>query len=235
MSLTLLDNQTRASPGTFFPQLGGGGGGSNVSTFVTADVSTLAVSSIATLVVGQAPNVPNGLDFPGGANISFVAGGGGPDIQFSANNGAITGLSSINGAVYPPPSAPLSISTFTTSGVSGGQGESLPLNGVPFNTAVGKWYSAQIEITDMTFLAPGPSANDCFGVSIEDATSQTNLGTFNMAQVSTNRGALGDLGFSLCGPFESLSTNAYFVFKQSSNSCSTFTVTGGTGWLTLLN
>ena len=229
MSLTLLDNQTRASPGTFFPQLGGGGGGPSITT------SNLSVSSI----VGNAPGGQMTLDAPAGI---FINGFGlnftdtGATISFLNNDGAMSGVSSINNLPYPPAGgAVASLSTITTGGGYGGQGQSYSLNAIPFPTQLNKWYTAQIEITDMSFVAPGPSANDCFNVSIEDATSQTNLGTFNMAQLSTNRGTLGELGFSVSGPYESLSTNAYFVFKQSAGSCSTFTVTGGTGWLTPLS
>jgi hypothetical protein len=204
---------------------GGGGGGGGVVT----STSQLLVSSINTLVNGQAPTAPNGIDLPGGANLDFVAGGGGPDIQFTANNGTITGLSSVNGAPVR------GISTPTTGGGYFGQTPAANLNPsvlVPLST--GRWYLNSLEITDMTFVSQ-PAATDCFNILFSDGVTQMNLGTFNMAQVSTNRGVVGDCGFSVCGPFEAQSTIGAFQYKANAGAPSTFITTSGKGWSLPLN
>ena len=214
----LLGNGTLANLNA--PYYSGGGGG-GTSTFTTASASSFTVSSI-TGTGSLGPYFTNGLEIGAAGEISFEGG-----------LGVMVGVSSINGAAYPP-SAAAAISTITTSGGSIGANQLANLNPVPLTTTLNKWYQASLEITDMTFTTV-PAATDCFTISIEDATSQTNLGTFNMSQVSTNRGVLTECGFSVSGPYEALSTNAYFTYKSNTGAASTFIVTGGTGWLQPLN
>ena len=103
MSLTLLDNQTRASPGTFFPQLGGGGGGvgSNitVSSITGGDGGALSINAPAGFFVNQP-----GIFMPSNGSLNF-----------QDNNGALTGVSSINNTVYPPAGTNSLWSSFTVT------------------------------------------------------------------------------------------------------------------------
>lgn len=225
--MSLLQNATYSAPGA--PLYGSGGGGGSLGP--VASTTQLFVSSIGSATGGE-PSFPNGLAFTGGSLIT--AGGGGPDIEFSGNNGTITGLSSINGSAYPPAGASANISTFTTSGGYFPGGASVALNAVPAAVTPNKWYLASLEITDMTFVAP-PNATDAFNVTINDGATNANLGTFNMAQLSTNRGITGDLGFSMTGPYEALSTSATFTYSANAGAPSTFIVTSGRGWLVPLN
>ena len=108
MSLTLLDNQTRASPGTFFPQLGSGGGGGGsgsnfssitVSSIIGGDGGALAVNAIGGFFVNEP-----GIFMPSNGLLSFQ------DL-----NGALNGVSSINGSVYPPAGTNSLWSSFTVN------------------------------------------------------------------------------------------------------------------------
>lgn len=236
MSLKPLQSHLTSVSSLYAPYYGGGGGGGG-GPVLTA--STLNVSTI--IGEGSVLNITaSGGMFVNGAGIYLPAAGS--EISFQTNDGAIagaaqlTGVSSINGVAYSPAAAQAPISSITTTGGYIGQDQLANLNiPAPFSVTPNKWYLASLEITDLTFLPANPGANDCFNLTIQDATNQTNLGTFNMAQLSTSRGTVGDCGFSVCGPFESLSTNAYFTYKSNAGSASTFIVTGGTGWLLPLN
>ena len=113
MSLSLLDNQTRVSPGSFFPQLGGGGGGGGSNIVVNSvDSITATISTISALSINGLGGVNDPVNALGGINVGgiglnmsnnpmlFTAGGNG--ILFAGNDGNIQGLSTINGAPYPP-------------------------------------------------------------------------------------------------------------------------------------
>lgn len=108
---SLLDNQTRLSPGVFIPALGGGGGGSSGPNIVA---STITVSSILGGGSGQSLTFPNGLSLPGGSAIAFGAKPvAGDDITFTGNQGSLLGVSTINGSAYPPAGSGGFQSTFT--------------------------------------------------------------------------------------------------------------------------
>ena len=236
--MSLLGNGTLANQDIAYYSGGGGGGGGGgpVISTVTVTASTLTVSSIVGGGPGQSLSFPNGLEMPTGAAI-VLAGGGAPsagDIEFPGNNGQLVGVSTINGAAYPPAGGAASLSTVTASLLQIGQGQSFNINPVALNVTNGKWYLASLQLTDVGFSGI-PNATDAFSISIEDATSQTNLGTYNMAQLSTNRGILNEDGFSVAGPYEALSTNAYFKILTNTGAPSTTLVTGGIGWLTPLN
>ena len=220
MSLKPLQTHYSQVSSLYAPYTASGGGGGGGGSVIVA--STLTISSI-TGVSGLGPYFTNGLEIGAAGELSLEGG-----------LGVMVGVSSINGAAYPPPAAAAAISTITTGGGSIGADQLANLNPVALTTTLNKWYMASLEITDMTFVTQ-PAATDCFNIRIEDATGQTNLGTFNMAQVSTNRGIVGDMGFSVSGPYEALSTNAYFTYKSNTGAASTFLVTGGTGWLQPLN
>lgn len=110
MSLQLLDNQTRLAPNEFFPQLGGGGGGgsnivANSVDSITASISTMNVLTINGLS-GAAVDAPDGLNVGGaGLNMSnnpISFGAGSLGVVFLANDGVLTGVSTINSQPYPP-------------------------------------------------------------------------------------------------------------------------------------
>ena len=231
--MSLLGNGTLANQDIAYYSGGGGGGGpvGPVISTVTVTASTLTVSSIVAGGPGQSLSFPNGFEMPNGASI-VLAGGGAPsagDIGFPGNNGQLVGISTINGAPYPN-----SQSTVTAALIQVGPGQNLNLNAIPLNTVSSKFYLASLEITDTSFSAV-PSATDCLIISVADAGNETNLGTYNMSQLSTNKGILNDNGYSVTGPFDSMSTNAYFKVKTNAGAPSTFIVTGFAGWLAALN
>ena len=226
MSLKPLQTHYTGDASLYAPYTGGGGGGGGGS--ITA--STLAVSSIAA-IGGGGVEFPNGLVAPTGANIQ-LGGGNAPnvgDIQFLSNNGQIVGLSTINGAPVRGISTPTTGGGYFSPGVVANLNPSVL---VPLST--GRWYQASLEITDMTFVTQ-PAATDCLTISFGDGVGQTNLGNFNMAQLSTSRGLLGDCGFSVSGPHEAQSTIGAFQYKANSAAPSTFITTGGQGWVVALN
>lgn len=236
MSLKPLQSHLTSVSSLYAPYYasGGGGGGGPVVTTSTLNVSTIVgENDVLNISAGGGMFVTGaGLIFPAADSI----------IEFQAAGGAIsglqelTGLSSINGVPFSAAALQAPISSITTTGGYFGANTVININPTaPITVTPNKWYLASLEITDMTFIPTNPGANDCFNISIQDATSQTNLGTFNMAQLSTNRGTAGELGFSVCGPFEALSTNAYFTYKSNTGAASSFMVTGGTGWLLPLN
>lgn len=234
MSLKPLQTHFTAAESLYAPYTASGGGGGGGPAVVA---STLTVSTILGGGPGQSLDFPNGFVLPVGANMEL---GGAPvataagDIDFTNNNGTITGLSTINGVAYPPAGAAASISTTTTSGGYFGSAP-LNLNAAPMTVTPNKWYTAQLEITDYSFT-PQPNATDNWNISVADQTGYSYLGTFNLAQLSTFKGTNNSRGFCVSGPYEAISTTANFVYTPDSNvSCSTFIVTGGRGWLSPLN
>lgn len=230
--MSLLGNATLANIDKPYYSGGGGGGGGSVSTFVTADISTLAVSSITSIVPGGAPDVPNGLDFPAGAGAVFTAGGGGPDIEFTANNGAITGLSSINGAAYPPPGAAAPVSTIVGSATIG----SVPVNLVPAGPTLstGKCYMFNVVLDAPTNGVIGaPSVGDHVGFVLPDTSIPF---TIDLVQLSTMKAAGQPLGFSFAAPFVA-GAGAFNVSAYCNAGATASTLMGASGvsWLTPLN
>lgn len=229
MSLKPLESHFGPTQSLYAPYTTTGGGGSSTINVVA---STLTVSSIAGGGPGQSLEFPNGFILPSGASMQ-LGGGGGPDIEFTATNGAITGLSSINGVAFDPTAAQTNISVATTTGGFFGDA-AVNLNPTLAALSVGKWYNVSLEITDVTFSTQ-PNATDCFLISFSDGAGETNLGAVNMSQLSTARGLIGDAGFSVCGPHEAQSTIGAFQYKSYVGAPSTFIVTGGVGWLSPLN
>lgn len=229
MSLKPLQTHFTGDASLYAPYTSGGGGGGGGPVVVA---STLTVSSILGGGPGQTLEFPNGFVLPGGATAQ-LGGGGGPDIAFVSSNGAITGLSSINGVAYPPPGAQENISVATTTGGYFGDAP-VNINPVLAALSVGKWYNVSVELKSVTFVTQ-PNATDCFLVSFSDGFGETTLGTYNMSQLSTQRGLIGDAGFSVCGPHEAQSTIGAFQYKSFVGAPSTFIVTGNTGWISPLN
>ena len=226
--MSLLDNYTKANKSVAYYS---GGGGGSVGPVIST--SELFVSSIVSAVPGSAPTAPNGINFTGGSLIS--AGGGGPDIEFSGNNGTITGLSSINGSAYPPAGASANISTNTTTGGYFGVNTSISLTQAPFAVTPGKWYMASLEVSDIAFVTD-PGSDSCFVLEADDGADTTYLGTYSMATLSTFRNtSLSTLGFCVSGPYEAQSTSMNINYRANSTAPSTFVVTSGRAWLQPLN
>jgi hypothetical protein len=205
-----------------------------MSTFVTASISTLAVSSIATLVPGASPEVPNGLGFPAGAGI-IMAGGGGPDIEFSNSDGAITGLSSINGAAYPPAAAGAgaSISTTMTGGITIGDA---PVNLVPAGPTLstGKYYMFSVSLDSATNGVIGaPTEGDHVGFALPDASIPFMI---DLVQLSSIKGKGQPYGYSFAAPFiAGASAFELSAYCSAGATASTFLGASGLGWITPLN
>ena len=73
MSLSLLDNQTRVSPGSFFPQLGGGGGGGGSNIVVNSvDSITATISTISALSINGLGGVNDPVNALGGINVGGI-------------------------------------------------------------------------------------------------------------------------------------------------------------------
>lgn len=227
----LLGNGTLANLNTAYYSGGGGGGGSSTINVVA---STLTVSSIAGGGAGQTLDFPNGFILPAGASIQ-LDGGGGPDIEFTNTNGTITGLSSINGAAYPPPSgAAAAVSTpLTTKWIgAGGSGGPQALNSFLPSTTVGKWYTVSLGVSDWAFSAGTIAPGDHIAI-LGDTTV---LGTLDLVQASTLKGAGQPYGQTFSGPVVA-GASGLQISAYSNTSCavSTFLTCDFAGWVQGLN
>jgi hypothetical protein len=199
--MSLLSQQSQVNAGTsFFALAGSGGGGGSVGpnpSFSTITLNTIAqavqtnTSSIAfantatsgnQIVMGftESTSASIGLIAQNAADgISIAVDNGSSLISFSGGNGALSNVSSINGASYPPPGLQYTaISTPTTVIV--------PQNGTEqviaaFSTTVGNLYEVRLNptIAVAPAIAPAPGAFVTFFVPF-NAISEIDL-----AQVST--------------------------------------------------
>jgi len=234
--MSLLGSATLANISTPYYSGGGGGGGpvGPVVSTIVVNASTLAVSSITASGPGQSLNFPNGFEMPVGAGI-VIAGGGAPasgDIEFSNSNGQLVGVSTINGAPYPPAGGAASVSSITTGGVA--VGSALQALGPGAPTTAGKWYNASIKIDSATApllstITPGDRCS-----ILADTTV---LGTIDMVAWSTTKGiATNPNGVAFTGAALAAGANMqFFGLMNSGATCPLFVVTDGVGWLTPLN
>lgn len=164
---------------------GGGGGGGTVSTIAQFYTSSIEASS------GSIINVLNRMDVSGAINLTgelnllsdslnFSGGPSAYQLQFLANDGAITGVSSINGAVYPPASSQTSVcfqmlppsgpgATFTITGGTGGTTQSAS---DPWTSVVGEYYRATITFT-YTVSSGTPAADAFIFFNLSGATNES--------------------------------------------------------------
>ena len=164
----ILDNGTKANDTIAYYSGGGGSGGSG-----SLVASTLTVSSINGLL-GPSGSVT--FDGPllmtnGGIamnldSIIWAAGAPGDTLAWNGNDGQIAGVSTINGAPYPPAAAGLSVQSVSmlNTGVAilpqNSEGGPVPIT-QPFSTIVGKLYQASIKVTSETLQPAGnPAASD---------------------------------------------------------------------------
>lgn len=223
--MSLLGNATLANISTPYYS-GGGGGGGATSSFTVVNASSLTVSTIAG-VSGLGPYFSDGLEIGAAGEISFEGG-----------LGVMTGVSSINGAAYPPPAAAASLSTPLVTATVG----SVPvfLSQAPFATAVGQWYTAQMSITDIGFFGT-MGADDSYTIAAGSPAGYTPLALLDCPRLSTLRGfgaggGSGSIGLSVSGPLESFSTFADFiVIPNNVVSVSSLMSTAFRGWLTPLD
>lgn len=235
MSLRPLQTHYSAVSSLYAPYTtsGGGGGGGGASTFVTANVSSLAVSSIASLVPGGEVEIANGLSFPIGADIIFSAGGGAPDINFSASNGTIAGVSTINGVAYPPPGSAAPISTIVSGGATIG---SVSVNLVPAGPTLstGKCYMFNVTLDSASNAVIGaPAVGDHVGFVLPDTSIPY---VIDLVQLSTIKAAGQPYGFSFAAPFVA-GAGAFTLgaYCNAGATASTFIGASGPGWITPLN
>jgi hypothetical protein len=231
MSLKPLESHFGPTQSLYAPYTTTSGGGGSSTINVVA--STLTVSSILGGGPGQTLEFPNGFQMPVGASIQ-LGGGGGPDINFTANDGEITGLSTINGAAYPPPAAATAVSTLLASVFVGDAPQSLtPSSGV--STLEGKWYNVSVGISDLGFS--GLSADDSITIVAGSPAGQTGLAVLDLPRLSTLRGAgagggAGSVGIIASGVVESFSTFLEFTaIPNTGTTASTFISTDYAGWV----
>jgi hypothetical protein len=207
--MSILDQQCRAAPGVLFADIGsggGGGGGANpvVSTIqvstIIADGNTISfkgnvdmsqsevfISSIG----GKGVNgtvVQNGLDFVDGASIYFEQNkmGAVAGITFSGNDGNILGLSTVNGAPYPPAAALPS----TTARFAATPNIYVPAAGTnqtvgSFSTVAGSVYQINVDSLRVQNQPAGAPVAGAWSALYVDTTVASYVDTFDMASVSS--------------------------------------------------
>lgn len=230
--VSLLGNGTLANISTPYYSGGGGGGGGPVVSTIVVNASTLSVSSITASGPGQSLNFPNGFEMPLGASVAFTAGsgaGGVPDIEWTGNNGQISGVSTINGVAYPPAGA----AAISTNATNVWVATSTAVTFTPIGASVtnGKFYNVSLNVLDIGAPVGTIAAKDYIKIYAAD----TDLVTLNLAQLSTTKGA-GDAGFTVSGVVEATSNSLQF-FGQTNAGClaSTFVTTGPLAWAIPLN
>ena len=266
--MSVLDQQCRANAGLTFADIGsgGGGGGGGASTFVTANVSSLTVSSIVSSAL------PDVIEVVGGglamnkmiadagylstiASVSSITGGdagaltidgdalfisntlgmyfpANGSIQFQDNNGALGGVSSINGSKFSPGSIAPSLSTNLSGAVTvGSTFQILAPNAV--STTTGKYYWAGAQILDLALVNGTPTLGDSITFSCGQEAGESLLQTVDICAMSTIRGRNGEVGFSMNGLIEATSSYTWFQAKMNGGATvSTFVTMSGEAWLT---
>lgn len=228
MSLKPLVTHFDAIDSLYAPYTGGGGGGGTSTINVVA--STLTVSSILGGGAGQNLDFPNGFTLPAGASI-VLAGAPGPtaagDIDFTNNNGTITGLSSINGAAYPPAGATNLSTPLQTKYITPGGPQ--PISPV-FSTTLGAWYNASLGISDWAF-----SGTIADGDHLAVLMDTTVLGTIDMVQASTIKGKGQPYGMVMSGPVKAAASGSQFLaYPNAACAVSTFLTLDFAGWVSPL-
>lgn len=223
MSLKPLVTHFDVADSLYAPYTGGGGGGGGGATVTT---SSLTVSSI-TGAASQSVVITNGLELAAGAQLTFPAGGGLPDISFTANNGAMTGVSSINGAAYPPAGATNLSTPLTSKYITPGGPQ--PISPV-FSTTLNAWYNCSLGISDWA-LTGQPVAGDHVAV-LADTTV---LGTIDLVQASTLKGAGQPYGMLMSGPVKAAASGSQFLaYPNAGCAISTFLTLDFAGWVSPL-
>ena len=237
----LLGNGTLANLNTAYYSGGGGGGGGPNLVVSTITSDTAAVSSITAIGGGGGLNLvgdSTGINLDGGSGGVFVNGPGlfFPDegnLAFQSNNGEITGLSSINGAAYPPPGAAAPVSTIVNGGATIG---SVPVNLVPAGPTLstGKCYMFNVSLDSPSNAVIGaPSVGDHVGFVLPDTSVPF---TIDLVQLSTIRAAGQPFGFSFAAPFVAGAGAFNFsAYCNANATASTFVGASGPAWITPLN
>ena len=222
------------------PYYSGGGGGGGTSTFVVATTNVLNVSSIQ-------GNGGSGVEINGGATGITLSGAGGTfvsapglffpvngTLDFQDNNGALTGVSSINGAVYPPAGgAGAAISTLISGGTNVG---SAPQNLVPTGPTLS---TGKVYLFSATFDSPSqnvigaPNSGDHMSFVMPDTTIPF---TLDLTQFAAQKAKGQPLGFSFSAPFVA-GAGAFQLtaYCNAASGASTFVGASSPGWIIPLN
>ena len=182
--MSLLGNATLANEGKPYYSGGGGGGGSATSTVT----STLAVDVISPLPGNAAVEFIGTVDMSNSlayvSSLSTANPGGLIDMSagfaWASGNGALVGISSINGAVpvvtgrFGATSANIYVPAAGTNQTVGS-----------FSTVAGHVYQIEIDSLRVQNQPPGPPAAGAWSALYVDANTATYLDTFDMASVST--------------------------------------------------
>lgn len=258
MYMSVLDQQVRANANLIFADIGsGGGGGGGASTFVTANVSTLTVSSI-TGAGGQPVEFTGGAVFPTAVEISSITSSNpagtviqnglnfapgasavfdpspvpGATIEWTGGDGEVTGLSTINGQPWNAASVAPSLSTVLAGAVYVGDAQqALAVNAI--STVTGKYYWAGAQILDLSLTPGAPTQGDSLSFNCGQEAGESYLQTVDTVAASTIRGRNGTVGFSMNGLIEATSSYTFFRAKMNSGATvSTFVTLSGNAWLT---
>ena len=184
--MSLLGNATLANEGKPYYGGGGGGGGGGASTIT----STLAVDVISPLPGNTAVafqgtvDMSNSLAFV--SSLSTANPGGqidmGAGFTWAAGNGALVGVSSVNGAAYVPIVTGKFGATTTNIYVpAAGTNQTVG----SFSTVAGHLYQIEIDSLRVQNQPPGPPVAGAWSALYVDANTATYLDTFDMASVST--------------------------------------------------
>ena len=147
---------------------GGGGGGGGSGAFSTVTASTLIVADIYGLGGVNDPFTADGGIHVGGIGLDMAdnpiqIGAGNPGIIWTANDGIMTGVSSINGSAYPPVTPPstgmcFQLGTNGTVTLLGGTGGATQVFTPAFTTVVDDYYRASMCLVYNT-LSGTPAGN----------------------------------------------------------------------------
>lgn len=208
---------------------GGGGGGSAISTVVLT-ASTLNVSSI----IGNGPGGALELNAPGaiflnagaGAAVELTSDG---RIDFGDSLGRLTGVSSINGAAYPPPGAAAAVSSVVNASVTVGSAPIALGPGIGGLTG-GDWYLGMLNLDSATIDVVGaPTQGDHVGI----LANTTLIGNIDLVQLSSIKGGGQPFAYSFAAPFTAIAgTNQFLAYCNAGATASTILGSAsGVGWM----
>lgn len=241
--MSLLDNATKANLTTaYWAAAGSGGGGGSVSSFTTAFISSLSVSSIVG-VAGAAVTMPaqlqvssiggalgplgltvfdNGIDMQPNALLRFEGAG---EIQFTDSFGRLNGVSTINGNPFVAPPPPQSLPGPYSDIIAPGGSATL----VSFSTTAGHAYTLGGLGNLRVFSAGTINPEDTTEISIIDGVS-VGVGGLKgqvalMSTLSTTAGIAGSLATSWVATAANASLLA--INNNPAGSVSTLNIASG--------
>lgn len=251
MSLKPLQSHLTQVSSLYAPYYASGGGGG--STFASASISSLTVSSInggspgggsgpvltvSTLnvssILGNGPGGALELNAPGaiylnagaGAAVELATAG---RIDFGDSLGRLTGVSSINGAAYPPPGAAAAVSSVVNASVTVGSALTALGPGVTGLTG-GEWYLGMLNLDSATIDVIGaPTEGDHAGILF----NTTQVGVIDLVQLSSIKGRGQPYSYSFTAPFTTIAgANQFLAYCNATATASTILGSdSGVGWM----